>query len=65
MPTIYYTEPETSFSYSLVVTEGEAYEISMASPHEVQRIALPETGGSIDFDDNGEATSNPSFKRGA
>lgn len=56
MPTIFYTEPETGFSYSLVVTNAEAYDISTASPRKAQRIVLPETGGTIDFDANGKAT---------
>ncbi len=56
MPTIFYTEPGTGFSYSLCVTEAEAYDISTANPRKAQRIALPETCGTIDFDANGNAT---------
>lgn len=56
MPTIFYTEPETGFSYSLVVTEAEAHGISTANPCKAQRIVLPETGGTINFDANGQAT---------
>ncbi|MDQ8020793.1 MAG: hypothetical protein REI94_03080 [Moraxellaceae bacterium] len=55
MPSIFYTEPETGFSYSLVVTDAEAYDISTANPRKAQLIVLPETGGTIDFDANGRA----------
>jgi hypothetical protein len=56
MPTIFYSETETGFSYSLVVTKEEAVDISTAAPGKAQHIELPDTGGFIDFDDNGNAT---------
>ena len=55
MPTIFYKEPETGISYSLVVTTDEAIDISTSNPNKAQRICLPDTGGYIDFDGSGNA----------
>lgn len=56
MTTLSYTEQETGFNYSLVLTDREVYDISIANPHEAQQIFLRETGVTIVFDNNGKAS---------
>ena len=63
MCTISYTEPETGFHYSLVVTKDEASTIADANPCQSRRIVLLITGGTITFDGKGHvAICSPKSK---
>lgn len=55
MPVITYTEPDTNIRYDIDLSKAEAIDISTANPMIIQRISLPDSGGSITLDGQGNA----------